>query len=246
MATAELNLHSGGRIVSPDDLPLVPCPAPEGRWKPVPHSQVLGYATEALTQAGFEIRDQRLALAHNDQRFFGTLTLGSELAPGTHLAVGLRSSYDKSISLQWACGSRVFVCSNLAFSSEVVIARKHTTFGIDRYQEAICKAVKALPDYQSQEAARIEAMQNRELTDVEAESALLRLFEKGVLSTRTLPDAIREWRTPSHPQFEARNVWSLYNAVTGVLARRIETNPQAHALATIRLGHVLSDQAQAV
>jgi len=77
------------------------------------------------------------------RRFFGTLTLRSPLGQGVNLAVGVRSSTDKSISLQWCCGSRVFVCDNLSFSSERVIARKHTTHGVERYHEAICKEVSA-------------------------------------------------------------------------------------------------------
>ena len=67
------------------------------------------------------------------------------------LAVGVRSSLDKSISLQWACGSRVFVCDNLAFRSERVIARKHTTHGVERYQEAI--SLRHLAGLEADEAA---------------------------------------------------------------------------------------------
>jgi hypothetical protein len=239
MATATLNLHSGGQIVTPEQLAAVPCPAPLGRWRPVPHSDVLGYATDALVNAGYTIQKQSLALARDDQRFFATLVLGTELAGVAALAVGIRSSHDKSMSLQWCCGSHVFVCSNLAFTSQFVIARKHTTFGIDRYQEAICKAVRTLPDYQQRESDRINWMVSKHITDQEAESTLLRLFEKGILSARTLPQAISEWRNPSYSEFGVKNVWRLFNATTHALGRRILSNPQAHALATIRLGHLL-------
>lgn len=240
MATAQLMLHCGARSVPREVLEEVPTPEPAGRWRPVPFGTVLSYAEQALQESGFGIQKEHLALARNDQQFFGTLTLSSDLPGGSSLAVGLRSSHDQSLSLGWCIGNRVFVCDNLAFSSQIVIARKHTTFGIDRYQEAICKAVKGLPEYRNEEAQRIERMQNRSITDCEAESALLRLFEKGILSTRTLPDAICEWRKPTYEEFRPRTIWSLYNAVTSAIWKRAETNPQAHALATIRLGHVLA------
>jgi hypothetical protein len=162
------------------------------------------------------------------------------------LAVGIRSSTDKSISLQWCCGSRVFVCDNLAFSSNTVIARKHTTFGVERYQEAICKAVSELSDYREYEAFRIRQMRQAQLTDEHAESVLLRAFEAGILSPRTLATAVREWRSPTFPDFLGRDAWSLFNAITLALGKRAESNPQAHAAATIRLGSLLLPAASTV
>src|SRR5205823_1257175 len=82
-----------------EQLELVPCPPAEGRWRPVAHATVLTYATQALTDAGYEIEKLQLGLSRCDSRFFGTLTLRSPLASGISLAVGLRSSLDKSLSL---------------------------------------------------------------------------------------------------------------------------------------------------
>src|SRR5213078_4862309 len=114
-----------------------------------------------------------LGLTRDDARFFGTLLLKSALVSGVSLAVGLRSSLDKSISLQWCCGHRVTVCDNMAFRSELVIARKHTKNGVLRYQEAICKAVSGLASYREQEGHRIRSMQQRIIDDHFAESFLL-------------------------------------------------------------------------
>jgi hypothetical protein len=202
---------------------------------------VLGYAEHALSAAGYAVEKESLALSKDQARFFGTLTLRTPVANGVNLAVGLRSSTDKSISLQWCCGSRVFVCDNLAFSAQTVVARKHTTHGIDRYQEAICKVVGELTDYREYEAFRVRQMRQRVVTDEQAESVLCRAFELGVIGPAALPVAIREWRTPTFPEFaeEGKTAWRLYNALTFALGRRAKTNPQAHAHATIRLGSLV-------
>src|SRR5690348_1523212 len=136
VAHAALVCHRGAREVTRDELVSVPCPAAVGRWRPVPHAEVLLHAEQSLADAGYGIERMHLALSRDDARFFGTLTLRTPLTDGVNLAVGVRSSIDKSLSLQWCCGSRVFVCDNLAFSSETVISRKHTTFGVERYHEA--------------------------------------------------------------------------------------------------------------
>jgi hypothetical protein len=208
----------------------------------VPHGTVLTYATQALADAGYQVEKMQLGLSRSDARFFATLTLNSSLASGVSLAVGLRSSLDKSLSLGFAYGAKVFCCDNLAFRGERVIARKHTTNGVLRYQEAICRAIADLASYRTQEAARIRSMRERVIDDHFAESFLLRAYQdESVLSPHTLPIALKEWRTPSFPDFaQQKNVWRLFNAVTYSLGEAVRTNPQRHAAATIRLGALLS------
>ena len=121
----------------------------------MPHGTVLTYATQALTDAGYAIEKMQLGLSRNDARFFGVLTLTTPLVGGTALAVGVRSSTDKSLSLGFAYGARTFVCDNLAFRADKVIAKKHTTFGPDRYREAICRAVGELEEFRGMEVERI-------------------------------------------------------------------------------------------
>jgi hypothetical protein len=85
-------------------------------------------------------------------------------------------------------------------------------------------------------------MQHRLINDHFAESFLLRAYQdEGLLSPRTLPLALKEWRTPSFPEFEEeKNVWRLFNAMTFSLGDSVQSNPQRHAAATIRLGALLS------
>jgi hypothetical protein len=209
----------------------------------VPHSDVLRFAADALGNAGYAIQKTDLGLSQDNMRFFGTLTLGTQLHDGAALAVGIRSSLDKSISMEWCCGSRVFCCDNLAFFSEVSISRRHTTHGIDRYQEAICRAVSGLDSFREMESRRIERMVSTSLTDERAESLLLRAFDQRILSNRTLPVAYREWRAPSFDEFShEKNLYRLWNAVTYALGPRAESNPQSFTAATICLGRLLSPE----
>ena len=71
---------------------------------------MLDYAEKTLTDSSYEVEQLKLGLSRDDQRFFGTVVLKSALVSGVQLAIGLRISTDQSISLQWRCGHRVFVC----------------------------------------------------------------------------------------------------------------------------------------
>jgi len=182
----------------------------------------------------------QLGLSRNDARFFGVLTLTTSLIGGTALAVGIRSSTDKSLSLGFAYGARTFVCDNLAFRADKVIATKHTTFGPDRYREAICRAVGELQEFREMEADRIRRMQQTVIADHYAEAMLLRLYhDEGVLSPRSLPTALKQWREPDFVGLEEKNVWRLFSAVTFALNGRARSNPGAHLSATLRLGALL-------
>src|SRR5208282_2491060 len=129
MVSSNLVLHRGARPVTADELKEYRAPQPEGRWFPVAHSRVLETVTATLQDSGYEIRNTRLGLSREGARFFGTLDLGTSVASGVTLAVGVRNSVDKSFPLGFAAGSRVFVCDNLAFRSELLVRRKHTVNG---------------------------------------------------------------------------------------------------------------------
>ena len=226
-ATSILVTHCGARTVTRDELDRIAAPPPTRTWFPVGHSAVIDSVARTLAEAGFEARSTRLAVARGDARMFATLDLATPLGEGVALAVGIRNSTDKSLPLGFCAGLRVFVCDNLAFRSELLVARKHTRFGRDRFGEAIALAVGSLARFREQEAARIERLRAFELTDQAAESYMLRAFERGVVSHRLLPVVIRGWREPAHEEFRGRTGWSLYNAFTAALHAPLEDGPPA-------------------
>jgi hypothetical protein len=244
--SSTLMLHCGAREVDRAALALVPTPEPTATWFPVGHAAVVDSVTQQLDSAGFSILKARFGLSRGDARLFATLDLESRLADGVALAVGVRNSLDKTLPLGFVAGSRTFVCDNLSFSSELMVARKHTRFGEERFVEAISLAVKSLEQFHAGEVARIEDMRTRRITDMEAESLILRAFEADIISTRMLPDVLQEWRKPTFEEFSDRTAWSLYSAFTTVLRPRALSNAPQHAALTIRLGSLFGGDGAAL
>lgn len=240
MSQGTLVLHRGARPVTPEELAEVRAPEPVGRWYPLAHTLVLDRVKATLAEAGLVVKREQLALAKDNRRFFGTLDLASELVHGVSLSVGVRNSIDKSFPIGFVAGSRVFVCDNLAFSAELLVRRKHTRFGEQRFAADIAAAMPKLVQFQALEAKRIETMATTEVSDTQAESLLLRAFERGILPAQYLPKAIQEWRQPSHDEFKPRTLWSVFNALTAALAPKAKANPQAYSLVTMRLGALVT------
>jgi hypothetical protein len=234
--------HRGAQEVTLDQLSTIEAPPPTATWFPVSHIDVYEAVNHTLTSAGYEIRRQVFSLAKDDHRFFGVLDLTSTITEGISLSVGIRNSTDKSFPIGMAVGSRVFVCDNLSFHGEIVIAKKHTRFGETRYREGIAAAVGRLDSYRQTQADWIGGLQQRPLAPEQADSLILRAYETELISTRLLPDVIKEWRQPEHEAFQPRNAWSLWNAFTSALRTKQESQPAAAALMTIRLQRLFTHE----
>src|SRR5262245_35339616 len=225
-ARSDLVTHCGARVVTREELDGVEAPAATDTWFPVKHAAVIDAVSRTLTGAGFAVRAVKYALSRGDARMFSTMDLDAPLASGVSLAVGIRNSTDKSFPLGFCAGSKVFVCDNLAFRSDLLVRRKHTRFGRDRFEEAIAQAVQSLEGFRTAEAERIQHFQRADLTDAAADSLILRSYERGMVSHRQLPGVIKEWREPSFEEFQPRSLWSLLNAFTTALSGVRAANPQ--------------------
>lgn len=240
MATSTLVLHRGAQAVTPEQLREYRAPEPQGRWHPIPHSRVLDVVSDTLTNSGYAIKSMKLGVTPNGMRFFGTLDLATPLhGGGVSLAVGIRNSNDQTFPISFCAGNRVFCCDNLSFHSELMVSRKHTTHGARRFTEAIARAVGELSSFKDMEGERIRRFMNYELSDEQADSLILRSFERGLIGHRDLATVIKEWRTPSFPEFESRTTWSLLNAFTSALRDRAMKQPASYAKQTQNLNYLL-------
>ena len=236
---SSLCIHSGARPVSYEELATIEAPEPTATWFPIPHATVLDAVVDTLTAADYRVERLQLAVGRDDARFFATLDLRTTIGDGVALSVGVRNSIDKSLPIGFCAGSRVFVCDNLAFRSELLVTRKHTRFGDRRFREAISHAVVDLDSFRRGEGERIAQMRATPLDDVLAESFILRAYERDIISSRVLPDVLREWREPAHEEFRPRTAWSLFNAFTEGLKGVGRSNPQQFAEKTLRLNGMI-------
>lgn len=241
-----LILHCGAQQVARDGLEHIEAPPSTNTWFPVKHSTVLEAVEGTLDRAGFSIAKSCLSVSKEGLRFFGVLDLQSHIGESESLSIGIRNSNDRSFPIGFCCGTRTFVCDNLAFSSEIVISKKHTRFGEDRYREGIANAVSSLPQFVAHETRRIELLKSRELSEDEANSLILQSAETRVIGWRAIPEVLREWRAPSNDAFQPRTAYSLLNAFTECLKDRFAKYPLKAAYETISLQKLLCQGGQAL
>ena len=83
--------------------------------------------------------------------------------------LGLRNSHDKSTPIGIAFGSKVFVCSNMAFIGEHVIRRRHTANAKRELPGLFMEIIEPLALQREAQARKFEQYRHAQLTDERAD-----------------------------------------------------------------------------
>jgi hypothetical protein len=136
MENATLCVHkSGSRLASEGEVLAVPPVAFTDTWRPFAHAEVLRAVGKACSVRGLTVERKEYGLGSGGATMFATWQVAQAEAgrfipalkeDGRTLAIGIRNSMNKALSVGLCAGERVFVCDNLAFSSDVVVFRRHT------------------------------------------------------------------------------------------------------------------------
>ena len=155
---------------------------------------------------------------------------GGESHTDYNLVIGVRNSHDQSFPAGLVLVAAITVFDNLSFSGAVQFSRRHTKHINRDLPALVLGAVGRIAELRVQQDQRLEAYQATRFTDRHAHDLLIRLVESGTLPVTRLPIAIREYRTPSHPEFlqdGKRTAYTLLNAVTeSIKGRSIELLPR--------------------
>jgi hypothetical protein len=212
-----LILHCGAKPATREEVDSIETPKGTDTWTPIAHGEIADAVRASLSGTGLAPRQEDYGLTKDGLRLFGLFTLAGD-HPDYALTVGFRNSHDKSFAASVCCGSRVFVCDNLAFAGEVTISSKHTKHLRSRLNRIVCEAVEKLTAKRALVEKRIALYKE---TEVKSQSHLhdlvLRSFRAQAIPAQAIPHVINEFEEPRHPEFRDWTVWNLQNAFTEVL-----------------------------
>lgn len=240
-----LMVHCGGLEVDREDL--YECVLPKSDTHvPIPHGQLLDEIIRNTEAEGLRVTNQSHALARAGEQYFGVLQVEDD-SPDIDFAtvVGIRNSHDMSITAGLAVGSCVFVCDNLAFSGEVVIARKHTRHILRDLPALVSSAVDKVDHMRARQSRRIEAYKNLEIAPRRGDALIVEMYRRGIINVQRVAQVVDEWDKPSHDEFaQGHTAWRLFNAATEALKPKGATNLMELPGRTRRLHGLLDELAQ--
>ena len=240
--SGSLVVHRGGWEATKPDLSAVPVPQSTESYHPVPYGRFIEEVELHVPRFGLTVQSSAFALAREGGQMFGVLTcVNGKPATDHALAIGLRSSYDRSLALSCCSGSRTFVCDNLAFSGEVTMHRKHTANVFRDLPDLIYRMLSQVSSMRERADGEIAAMKVRELPPAHAHHLMVEAVKANVVPASRLPKVIEAWEEPRHEEFKLRTAWSLFNAFTEV---QKGAGPRAQMEASLRLSQLFRSELQ--
>jgi len=218
---SNLMLHCGGEPATFEDLGSIALPERTETYHPVAHQYVVDRVRKLFQlDLGLEVQEQAFGLARGGAQMFGVIKfrpngMGTdEWGP----SVGIRNSYDKSLSIGVCMGLSVFVCDNLAFSGDALtVLRKHTSRVLDDLNTMVMRAARTAAANYHQLGGELKEMKLIGMDLDQGFAELGVLFGREVLNGKCLQEAARYWRKPPHEEHQERTLYSWYQAANSGL-----------------------------
>jgi hypothetical protein len=227
MNALNFGLYVGGKGQTTDrtGLSAVHTPDAVGRWQPLAHATLIDQIDSALGELKMRIVNDTYKLDKDGQRMFGLLQIANCKSDSDFSFVaGVRNGHDRMIRAGLSVGLGVMVCSNLQFRGEIVIGTKHTLNIMDRLPLLIAGAVGQLATKWDGESVRVQNYKEQGLTESEGHDLIIQAARADVFPRSQVMDIVDEWKSPRHPEFKDRNVWSVFNSVTEHLKPRAQSS----------------------
>lgn len=229
METSKHQMIDGSWDYEERSLFNVPLPARTETYEPISHRQIITGIRRVLDDRGMYISSRAYTVNSGGNRLTGTMTAdlrGSQVDSEMRMMIGFMNSYDKSMTVGLAIGSRIMVCSNgMILGGVLNFKRKHTGSVQQELEETINSVAEKLG-----ETYEMSINLKRELSEIQldkrqmAELAGIAYFEKGILGDIQGSIVRKEIENPSFDQFKEPNGWSFYNHCTYALKRSYSMN----------------------
>jgi len=197
-------------------LLAAPVPQQTRTYKPVSHAQLMDLTLESIHQAGFTLDQERYTSAREGKVANGKFTIKNVADSEMQLQIGWQNSYDKSLSLKFAIGTRIFICENGCVSGDYgAFKHKHVgeiqTFTPQAITDYILDAGEAFARMQSERESMKQIVLDRR---AQAELIGRMIIDEQFIESTQLNIIKRELEKPTHNYGAENSLWELYQFTT--------------------------------
>ena len=211
-------------------------PAQTRTYKPVSHTSLIDLTMDGIQKAGFILGKATYSSARDGQIANGKFTITNVADSEMELQIGWQNSYDRSMSLKFAIGTRIFICSNGCVSGDYGSFKKRHKGDIQDFTpSAITDYIKQAGEAFTLMQQQREAMKQIEITKrIKAELIGRMMIEDQFISSTQLNIIQRELQAPTHDYGAKDSLWELYNYTTFAMKEIhpslwMQNHIQAHA-----------------
>ena len=199
-------------------------PAQTRTYKPIAHSQLIDLTLNGIQAAGFKLDKETYSSAKDGQIANGRFSISNVADSEMQLQIGWQNSYNRSMSLKFAIGTRILVCSNGCVSGDFGAFKKRHKGDIQDFTPgAITDYIKSAGDSFKIMQQQREQMKQVEITKrTKAELIGRMMIEEQFICSTQLNIITKELSNPTHDYGAKDSLWELYNYTTFAMK---ETHP---------------------
>jgi hypothetical protein len=194
-------------------------------YKPITHQQLIDLTLESIQQAGFTLDKELYSSTPDGQIANGNFTISNVSDKEMQLQIGWQNSYNKTLSLKFAIGARIFICQNGSVHGDMGSFRKKHVGTVQEFTPAaITEYIKQAGDtFQTMQTER-ESMKQIEVSRrTQAELVGRLLLEEKLISTMQVNQIAAELTNPTYDYGAPGSMWELYQFTTQTMK---ETHPR--------------------
>ena len=185
-------------------------------YRPVSHQQLMDLTLESIHQAGFTLDQELYTSARDGKVANGKFTIKNVADSEMQLQIGWQNSYDKSLSLKFAIGTRIFICENGCVSGDYgAFKHKHVgeiqTFTPQAITDYILDAGEAFTRMQTERESMKQIVLDRR---AQAELIGRMIIDEQFIESTQLNIIRRELEKPTHDYGAENSLWELYQFTT--------------------------------
>jgi hypothetical protein len=202
--------------VTRDELISTAIPQETRTYKPITHQQLIDLTLESVQSSGFIIGSETYNSAREGNVANGRYVITNVADSEMRLQIGWQNSYDKSISLKFAIGTHIIVCSNGCVSGDYGAFKKKHVGEVQTFTpSAITEYIKRAGDAFQRMQAEREKMKNIEITKRTSAELIGRMIvENNIIESTQLNIIRKEMDNPSFNYGAPGSLWELYQHTT--------------------------------
>lgn len=185
-------------------------------YKPIEHGKLIDLTLEGIHQAGFKLESEVYSSAREGRIANGKFAISNVADKEMQLQIGWQNSYDKSLSLKFAVGTKIFICSNGCVSGDYgSFKKKHQGTVQEFTPNAITEYIKNAADAFEKMQKEREFMKTIQIDrKIQAELIGRMIIEQKFIESTQLNIIRNELDNPTHEYGAENSLWELYQFTT--------------------------------
>lgn len=202
--------------VTKQSLISTPIPEQTRTYKPIAHELLMDLTLNSLQTSGFKLDREEYSASSDGQVANGRFTVSNVADKEMQLEIGWQNSYNKSLTLKFAIGTRIFICQNGAVSGDFGAFRKKHMGSVQEFTPAaITEYIKQAGDVFKKMQMDRDKMKTIEVTKRTAAELIGRMMIEEQFIQSTQVNLIeKELKMPTYDYGAPGSMWELYNFTT--------------------------------